>query len=57
MGEGIDVSDLLTTADAHGGQDLGANPVEHITHSTRDWTLRLLLITLTVTPPFTGFCG
>ena len=31
-------------------QDLGANPIEYITHSTGDWTLRLLLITLTVTP-------
>ena len=31
-------------------QDLTANPVEYITHFTGDWTLRLLLITLTVTP-------
>ncbi len=30
--------------------DLGANPVEKMTHVTGDWTLRLLLITLTVTP-------
>jgi sulfoxide reductase heme-binding subunit YedZ len=30
--------------------NLGANPIEYITHSTGDWTLRLLLITLTVTP-------
>jgi sulfoxide reductase heme-binding subunit YedZ len=30
--------------------DLGANPVEFITHATGDWTLRLLLITLAVTP-------
>ena len=29
---------------------LGANPVEFITHSTGDWTLRFLLITLAVTP-------
>ncbi len=31
-------------------QDLTANPVEYITHFTGDWTLRLLLITLAVTP-------
>ena len=31
-------------------QGLGANPVEFITHSTGDWTLRFLLITLAVTP-------
>lgn len=30
--------------------DLGANPVETVTHTTGDWTLRLLLITLAVTP-------
>ena len=29
---------------------LGANPIETITHTTGDWTLRLLLVTLTVTP-------
>ncbi len=29
---------------------LGANPVEAITHTTGEWTLRLLLATLTVTP-------
>ena len=29
---------------------LGANPIEVITHSTGDWTLRFLLITLSVTP-------
>ena len=29
---------------------LGANPIEVITHSTGDWTLRFLLITLAVTP-------
>jgi len=32
----------------HGG--LGANPIEVITHSTGDWTLRLVLVTLAVTP-------
>ncbi len=31
-------------------QDLGANPVETITHATGDWTIRFLLITLSVTP-------
>lgn len=30
--------------------DLGANPVEHITHATGDWTLRFLLVTLAITP-------
>ena len=29
---------------------LGANPIEVITHSTGDWTLRFLLITLAITP-------
>ena len=29
---------------------LGANPAEFITRSTGDWTLRFLLVTLTVTP-------
>lgn len=31
-------------------QDLTANPIEYVTHFTGDWTLRLVLITLTVTP-------
>jgi methionine sulfoxide reductase heme-binding subunit len=31
-------------------QDLTANPVEYITHDTGDWTIRFLMITLTVTP-------
>jgi sulfoxide reductase heme-binding subunit YedZ len=31
-------------------QDLGANPVEFLTHATGDWTLRFLLLTLAVTP-------
>jgi len=30
--------------------NLGANPVEFIQHSTGDWTLRFLVITLAVTP-------
>ncbi|WP_083224131.1 sulfite oxidase heme-binding subunit YedZ [Methyloversatilis sp. RAC08] len=29
---------------------LGANPIEYITRATGDWTLRLLLVTLAVTP-------
>ncbi len=31
-------------------QNLGANPIEKITHTTGDWTLSLLLLTLSVTP-------
>lgn len=30
--------------------ELGANPIERITHTTGDWTLILLLATLSVTP-------
>jgi len=30
--------------------DLGANPIEYITHATGDWTLRFLAITLAITP-------
>jgi sulfoxide reductase heme-binding subunit YedZ len=30
--------------------ELGANPVEAITHRTGDWTLRFLVLTLSVTP-------
>jgi sulfoxide reductase heme-binding subunit YedZ len=30
--------------------ELGANPVEYITHATGNWTLRLLLVTLAITP-------
>ncbi len=29
---------------------LGTNPVEHLTHTSGEWALRLLLITLTITP-------
>jgi sulfoxide reductase heme-binding subunit YedZ len=29
---------------------LGANPVEYVTHATGNWTLRLLLFTLAITP-------
>jgi len=31
-------------------QDLGANPIEFITHASGDWTLRFVLITLAITP-------
>src|ERR1022692_214078 len=30
--------------------DLTANPIEFITHRTGDWTIRFLLITLSITP-------
>jgi sulfoxide reductase heme-binding subunit YedZ len=30
--------------------DLGANPIEAITHATGDWTLIFLLVTLAITP-------
>lgn len=30
--------------------DLGANPLEFITHATGDWTLRFLVFTLAITP-------
>lgn len=39
----------LLVADA-ATDGLGANPVETVLHRTGDWTLRLLLATLTVTP-------
>ena len=32
------------------GIGLGANPVEALEHSTGDWTIRFLLITLSITP-------
>ncbi|HXU14414.1 MAG TPA: protein-methionine-sulfoxide reductase heme-binding subunit MsrQ [Terriglobales bacterium] len=32
------------------GAGLGANPIEKITHTTGDWTLWFLLITLSITP-------
>lgn len=39
---------LLRWRALHNG--LGANPIEFITHDTGDWTIRFLLITLSVTP-------
>ena len=32
------------------GVGLGANPIEKITHATGDWTIRFLLVTLSITP-------
>ncbi len=32
------------------GDDLGANPIEEVTHETGEWALRLLLLTLAVSP-------
>jgi sulfoxide reductase heme-binding subunit YedZ len=32
------------------GDDLGANPVERITHVTGEWTLRFLFVALAITP-------
>jgi len=45
-------------ADALGGR-LGANPIEQVTHRTGDWTIRLLLVTLAITPlrRLTGWNG
>ncbi len=39
---------ILTWKGFH--QDLGANPIEFITHATGDWTLRLLVATLAISP-------
>jgi len=39
---------LLVLAGLQG--DLGANPLERVTHVTGDWGLRLLLMTLAITP-------
>src|SRR5258708_39330077 len=30
--------------------ELGANPIEYITHFTGDWTLQFLVVTLAITP-------
>jgi len=43
----IPLANLVWLGLHHG---LGANPIEHITHSTGWWTLFFLLVTLTVTP-------
>ena len=39
---------VLTWKGLH--NDLGANPIEFITHATGDWTLRFLVFTLSITP-------
>src|SRR3954467_14926422 len=39
---------MLVWRGFHAG--LGANPIEFITHSTGDWTLIFLLVTLSITP-------
>jgi len=39
---------VLSWQGFHAG--LGANPIEKITHATGDWTLRFLLITLSIAP-------
>jgi methionine sulfoxide reductase heme-binding subunit len=41
---------LLLLGWRYNHSDLGANPIEYITHKTGDWTIRFLLITLSVTP-------
>ncbi|MCB1887541.1 MAG: sulfoxide reductase heme-binding subunit YedZ [Rhodocyclaceae bacterium] len=41
---------LLQLILAWRADDLGANPIEAVSHATGDWTLRFLLITLAVTP-------
>jgi sulfoxide reductase heme-binding subunit YedZ len=41
--------------DAYRGE-LGANPIETIAHTTGDWTLRMLLLSLAVTP-LRRLCG
>jgi len=43
------VPGLLLAWKAFAG-DLGANPIEFITHWTGDWTIRFLCITLSITP-------
>jgi sulfoxide reductase heme-binding subunit YedZ len=30
--------------------DLGANPIEYLTHATGEWTLRFIIFTLSITP-------
>jgi methionine sulfoxide reductase heme-binding subunit len=39
---------VLVNRALHG--NLGANPVEFVQHATGDWTLRLLIFTLSITP-------
>src|SRR5947207_14320548 len=46
--EQLGVDSLLNRL--HLQQDLGANPIEKVTHTTGDWILIFLCITLAVTP-------
>jgi len=46
----LDVLPLLAMIGRFLADDLGANPIEAIAHTTGDWTLRLLLLSLAVTP-------
>ena len=41
---------LLLLGWRYSHDELGANPIELITHATGDWAMRFLLITLAVTP-------
>ena len=47
---GAGVAPLAHVIFRAGSGDLGANPVEEITHATGTWTLRFLLLALAVTP-------
>ena len=40
----------LSLAIGFGRGSLGANPIEEVTHETGEWALRLLILTLAVTP-------
>ena len=44
------LSPLAVLAWSAYSDNLGANPIEKITHATGNWTLRFLLLTLAVTP-------
>jgi len=46
----LPLADLARRAFALGGATLGANPVEELLHGLGLWSLRLLLLTLLVTP-------
>lgn len=47
---GLATLPLAVLAARFAADDLGANPIEAITHTTGTWTLRLLLLSLAVTP-------
>ncbi len=44
------LSPLLIAVRQFYNDTLGANPIEEITHITGEWALRLLLITLAISP-------